>query len=215
MRAHAGNRRFRSRPEIGRCSHALRFGGHPDWLAEKPSCITHRRIAAGRKSSEHRIAHHIGCDAVMLRIETSDQRVVIRKGLGRERRNEAFSVHAVGGEFTQPSGHRTLQVVPAKSVERNEHDAICRRGGRSMRDTKACQQGAGCNEAAGEMHRSNNDRCDIQNIRFLDVAHTKRVGGRLRLRLPRRHSKISPLQRFSRARAAATRRWRQDYALFS
>jgi hypothetical protein len=131
--ARSGGSASHSSTEEPRRSHALSLGGVPDGFTAPPPWIArHIRIADGERGADACIPHGVGHDAMMLRMQPRDQRVVVGERLAGKRRHETLRAHAARGQRTQAHRTRPREVVRAKTVEGQQHGGMWRvllRGG--------------------------------------------------------------------------------------
>jgi hypothetical protein len=117
VRPHAVDGRFASRPEHVVGVKSLLDRRHPDRLAAPPLCISHLRRRHRKFHAPQRIPHRVLDDAVVSRVETGHDGVMIGKGERRKRRNQFLRANATRGECLHVRHERPIDVVPTPSVE--------------------------------------------------------------------------------------------------
>src|ERR1044071_3877980 len=66
--------------------------------------------------------HFVPDNPMVLGMKAGRHGVVARKGFGREDRNEGLGPNTACGETVKVGGRRLVDVIPAKSIDRNEQD---------------------------------------------------------------------------------------------
>ncbi len=120
-RANAFDRRFGSRPEVAGRDHPLRFRRHPDRLTAVPRAVRHgARIGVDVGVFPRRVVEAVVDDPVPLRIESSDERVVVGEGERGEHRHHRFGPRPAAGKAAQVREVETVDIFRFEAVERDQ-----------------------------------------------------------------------------------------------
>lgn len=147
-RVHAADRGLGPGPEhrTGRSTRLLQRDPHR--LAAPPPRLLHGGAVAHREAAEDAVADVVGDDAVVVRAQPRDDRVVVREGLARERGLHPLGAHADPGERVEGRRDPAPEVVGSEPIDRDEDDdrRVGRprpRGGRATGRTRSGQQQEG------------------------------------------------------------------------
>src|SRR4051812_29946790 len=100
---------------------SLLLGGHPDRLAPPPTRLLDAHVVGDHEFTAE-IPYVVLNDAMVLRVKSGHDRIVIRKRLRRERRDHPLCPHAVASERLHRWRFKLIDIVVPKTVERNEDD---------------------------------------------------------------------------------------------
>src|SRR5215472_2210368 len=121
--AHPENFSFRSGKEITCGSLALLLGSHPNWFATPPAGILNCGFVSHRKGGfEVWIIDVISNDAMIFGIETSRDRVMVRKGQRRKRWSHPFRLNAFSSKRREIWRLILREVIKAKCIDRDQYE---------------------------------------------------------------------------------------------
>jgi len=100
----------------------LPLGRHPDRLAlVPPATIGDRLLVAKREAAQFGVDHIVADDAVVIGMQTGDERIVVREGHAGEGRLH-WARRTLGRQLRQHRRRPALQIVRAEAVDGDQDD---------------------------------------------------------------------------------------------